>query len=172
MTLTLTSFSMYNDMIIMGEDPMHLRLSLFSVLSINGHYRKYVQSYRLLNLVISLCQNMIKFRCNFSGVRGDNSVKKKYSLSCCTCIEVEHCIVYLLIIAKLLILLEEYTYGKNCWNVPLMAKCFRLIWNRHGHECSRIWKLSGNFTLIQCIKKWRDFLGRDILGTTFFYGRI
>ena len=20
-----------------------------------------------------------------------------------------------------------------------------LIWNRHGHECSRIWKLSGNF---------------------------
>jgi hypothetical protein len=43
-----------------------------------------------------------------------------------------------------------------------------LIWNRHGHECSRIWKLSGNFTLIQCIKKCRDFLGQDILGTTFF----
>jgi hypothetical protein len=43
-----------------------------------------------------------------------------------------------------------------------------LIWNRHGHECSRIWKLSGNFTLIQCIKKCRDFLGRDISGTTFF----
>jgi hypothetical protein len=32
----------------------------------------------------------------------------------------------------------------------------------HGHECSLIWKLSGNF-----IKKCRDFLGRDILGTTF-----
>ena len=44
----------------------------------------------------------------------------------------------------------------------------KLIWNRHGHECSRIWKLSGNFTLIQCIKKCRDFLGRNILGTTFF----
>ena len=29
-------------------------------------------------------------------------------------LEVENCIVYLLIIAKLLILLEEYTYGKNC----------------------------------------------------------
>ena len=43
-----------------------------------------------------------------------------------------------------------------------------IIWNRHGHECSRIWKLSGNFTLIQCIKKCRDFWGRDILGTTFF----
>ena len=38
-----------------------------------------------------------------------------------------------------------------------------IIWNRHGHECSGIWKLSGNF-----IKKCRDFLGRDILGTTFF----
>jgi hypothetical protein len=34
-----------------------------------------------------------------------------------------------------------------------------LIWNRHGHECSLIWKLSDNF-----IKKCRDFLGRDILG--------
>ena len=43
------------------------------------------------------------------------------------------------------------------------TSCFILIWNRHGHECSRIWKLSGNF-----IKKCRDFLGRDILGTTFF----
>jgi hypothetical protein len=43
-----------------------------------------------------------------------------------------------------------------------------VIWNRHGHECSRIWKWSGNFTLIQCIKKCRDFLGRNILGTTFF----
>jgi hypothetical protein len=38
-----------------------------------------------------------------------------------------------------------------------------IIWNRHGLECSRIWKLSGNF-----IKKCRDFLGRGILGTTFF----
>ena len=38
-----------------------------------------------------------------------------------------------------------------------------IIWNRHGLECLRIWKLSDNF-----IKKCRDFLGRDILGTTFF----
>jgi hypothetical protein len=38
-----------------------------------------------------------------------------------------------------------------------------IIWNRHGLECSRIWKLFGNF-----IKKCWDFLGRDILGTTFF----
>jgi hypothetical protein len=43
-----------------------------------------------------------------------------------------------------------------------LAYYFFVIWNRHGLECSRIWKLSGNF-----IKKCRDFLGRDILGTTF-----
>jgi hypothetical protein len=47
---------------------------------------------------------------------------------------------------------------------------YHIIWNRHGHECSNIWKLSGNFTLIHCIKKCRDFLGRDILRTTFFLG--
>jgi hypothetical protein len=41
--------------------------------------------------------------------------------------------------------------------------CLQIIWNRHGHECSLIWKLSDNF-----IKKCRDFLGRDILGTTFY----
>jgi hypothetical protein len=45
---------------------------------------------------------------------------------------------------------------------PLVIYSY-IIWNRHGLECSRIWKLSGNF-----IKKCRDFLGRDILGTTFF----
>jgi hypothetical protein len=27
-----------------------------------------------------------------------------------------------------------------------------IYWNRHGHECSRIWKCSPNFTLIQWIK--------------------
>ena len=35
-----------------------------------------------------------------------------------------------------------------------------LIWNRHGHECWRISKLSGNFTLIQCIKIVEIFWGR------------
>jgi hypothetical protein len=53
-------------------------------------------------------------------------------------------------------------------NNPVVILRFAIIWNQHGHECSRIWKWSGNFTLIQCIKKCRDFLGRDILGTTFF----
>ena len=45
-----------------------------------------------------------------------------------------------------------------------------LIWNRHGHECSHIWKLSGNFTLIQCIKKCRDFFGPRYIGDDFFLG--
>jgi hypothetical protein len=38
-----------------------------------------------------------------------------------------------------------------------------IIWNRHVHECSRIWKLSGKFMLIQCIKKCRDISGDDFL---------
>ena len=35
----------------------------------------------------------------------------------------------------------------------------RIIWNRHGHECSRIWKLSGNF-----IKKCQIYWGRLFFG--------
>ena len=53
--------------------------------------------------------------------------------------------------------------GYFVWKSRFYAPGFYIIWNRHGHECSRIWKLSGNFTLIQCIKKCRDFLG-----TTFY----
>ena len=37
-----------------------------------------------------------------------------------------------------------------------------IIWNRHGYECSRIRKLSGNFTLIQCINKCRYFFRAKI----------
>jgi hypothetical protein len=43
-----------------------------------------------------------------------------------------------------------------------------IIGNRRGHECSRIWKLSADFTLIQCIKIVSIFLGRDMSETTFF----
>jgi hypothetical protein len=42
-----------------------------------------------------------------------------------------------------------------------------IIWNRRGHECSLIWKLSANFTLIQCIKIVSIFLGLDMSGTIF-----
>ena len=45
-----------------------------------------------------------------------------------------------------------------------------LICNRHGHECSHIWKLSGNSTLIQCIKKCRDFFGPRYIGDDLFLG--
>ena len=47
--------------------------------------------------------------------------------------------------------------------VESITSLLTLIWNWHGHEFSRIWKLSVNF-----LKKCRDFLGRYILGTTFF----
>ena len=44
-----------------------------------------------------------------------------------------------------------------------------IIWNRHGHECSRIWKLSANFTLIQCIKIVSRFFGPRYIGDDFFF---
>ena len=56
----------------------------------------------------------------------------------------------------------------NLFKFVKWKSCFILIWNRNGHECSRIWKLSANFMLIQSIKKCQDFLGLDISGTTFF----
>jgi hypothetical protein len=42
-----------------------------------------------------------------------------------------------------------------------------VIWNRHDHECPRIWKLSDNFTLIQCNKVSRIF-GPRYIGDDFF----
>ena len=39
-----------------------------------------------------------------------------------------------------------------------------IIWNRHGHECSRIWKLSTNFTFIQCIKIVSRCFGPKYIG--------
>jgi hypothetical protein len=43
-----------------------------------------------------------------------------------------------------------------------------LIWNRQGHKCSRIWKLSSNFTLMQCIKIVLRFFGLRYIGDDFF----
>jgi hypothetical protein len=54
----------------------------------------------------------------------------------------------------------------NIFKVVKWKSCFILIWNRHGHECSRIWKLSGNFTLIQCIKSV------EILWAEIYWGRL
>ena len=49
--------------------------------------------------------------------------------------------------------------------------CQKIIWNRRGHECSRIWKLSADFTLIQCIKIVSIFFGPRYVGDDFFKGR-
>jgi hypothetical protein len=49
-----------------------------------------------------------------------------------------------------------------------LVKIHLLIWNRHGHECSRIWKLSGNFTLIQCIKSVEIFWAEIYWGRLIF----
>ena len=43
----------------------------------------------------------------------------------------------------------SFQHQKYSFNIKLLKLIwFKLIWNRHGHECSRIWKLSGNCT--QC----------------------
>ena len=49
-----------------------------------------------------------------------------------------------------------------------LVKIHLLIWNRHGHECSRIWKLSGNFTLIQFIKSVEIFWAEIYWGRLIF----
>jgi hypothetical protein len=48
-------------------------------------------------------------------------------------------------------ILLTFVYFLECTAVEC-KDALSIHWNRHGHECSRIWKLSANFTLIQCIK--------------------
>jgi hypothetical protein len=60
-----------------------------------------------------------------------------------------------------------FVYCLEC-TVVQCKDALSIYWNRQGHECSRTWKLSANFTLIQCIKIVSRFFGRDISGTTFF----
>jgi hypothetical protein len=49
-----------------------------------------------------------------------------------------------------------------------------VYWNRHGHECSRFWKLSANFTLIQCIKiVWAEiYRGRLFFRAEIYRGQL
>jgi hypothetical protein len=68
-------------------------------------------------------------------------------------------------------ILLTFMYFLEC-TVVQCKDALSIYWNRHGHECSRIWKLSANFTLIQYIKIGSRFLGRDISGTTFFRAEI
>jgi hypothetical protein len=48
-------------------------------------------------------------------------------------------------------ILLTFVYFLEC-TVIQCKDTLSIYWNRHGHECSRIWKLFVNFTLIQCIK--------------------
>jgi len=43
-----------------------------------------------------------------------------------------------------------------------------IIWNGRGHECSRIWKLSADFTLIQVHQNSVDIFGPRYVGDDFF----
>ena len=47
-----------------------------------------------------------------------------------------------------------------------------IIWNRHGHECWRIWKLSAHFTSSSASKYCRDCFRRYILGTIFLWSNL
>jgi len=68
-------------------------------------------------------------------------------------------------------ILLTFVYFLEC-TVVQCKDALSIYWNRNGHECSRIWKLSANFTLIQCIKIVSSFLGRNISGTTLFRAEI
>jgi hypothetical protein len=77
-------------------------------------------------------------------------------------------------------ILLTFVYFLEC-TVVQSKDALSIYWNRHGHECSRIWKLSANFTLIQCIKIVSQvapvsyyclnfFIGlRPKLGNTFYH---
>jgi hypothetical protein len=66
-------------------------------------------------------------------------------------------------------ILLTFVYFLEC-TVVQCKDALSNYWNRHGHECSRIWKLSANFTLIQCIKIVSRFLGPRYIGDDFFLG--
>ena len=68
-------------------------------------------------------------------------------------------------------ILLTFVYFLGCTAVQCKDALF-IYWDRHGHECSRIWKLSGNFTLIQCIKIVSRLFGPRYIGDNFFRAEI
>ena len=68
-------------------------------------------------------------------------------------------------------ILLTFAYFFECTVVQCKDALY-IYWNRHGHECSRIWKLSANFTLIQCIKIVSKFFGPRYIGNDFFRAEI
>ena len=65
-------------------------------------------------------------------------------------------------------ILLTFVYFLEC-TVVQCKDAFSIYWNRHGHECSRIWKLFANFTLIQCIKKVLRCFGARYIGDDIFF---
>jgi hypothetical protein len=64
-------------------------------------------------------------------------------------------------------ILITFVYFLEC-TVVQCKDALSIYWDRHDHECSRIWKLSANFTLIQCIKIVSRYIGDDfILGPRY-----
>jgi hypothetical protein len=68
-------------------------------------------------------------------------------------------------------ILLTFVYFLEC-TVVQCQDALSIYWNRHGHECSRIWKLSANFTLIQCIKIVSRFFGPRYIGDEIYRGRL
>ena len=62
-------------------------------------------------------------------------------------------------------ILLTFVYFLECTVVQCKDALF-IYWNRHGHEWSRIWKFSANFTLIRWIKIVSRFFGPRYIGTT------
>jgi hypothetical protein len=69
---------------------------------------------------------------------------------------------------------NAYNYDNRCYLTWDEVQYFLLnninsdIWNRHGHECSRIWKWSANFTVIHCIKIMSTFFGPRYIGDDLY----
>ena len=68
-------------------------------------------------------------------------------------------------------ILLTFVYFLECTAVQC-KDALSIYWNRHGHESSRIWKSSANFTLIQCIKIVSRFFGPRYIEDNFFRAEI
>jgi hypothetical protein len=67
-------------------------------------------------------------------------------------------------------ILLTFVYFLEC-TVVQCKDDLSIYWSKRGHECSRIWKLFANFTLIQCIKIVSIFFGPRYIGDDFFEGQ-
>ena len=68
-------------------------------------------------------------------------------------------------------ILLTFLYFLEC-TVVQCKDALSIYWNRHGHECSPIWKVSANFTLIHCIKIVSSFFGPRYIWDEFFRAEI